>query len=207
MLLGSVKSNIGHTQAAAGVAGVIKMVEAMRHGVVPGTLHVDEPSLHVDWSAGAVELVTESVVWPDTGRPRRAGVSSFGVSGTNAHDDHRTGRPSVDRRTCGRRWMTDRRVGAVGGFRPQSRPPWRDQARRLVGHLASADTVATPPMWLGRWRRRAARSSIGRSWSAADRGALLSGLEALAEGRVSAGVVYRRGTGARPRCVFVFGSG
>ncbi|NUS12539.1 MAG: erythronolide synthase, partial [Streptomyces sp.] len=140
--LGSLKSNIGHTQSAAGVAGIIKTVQAMRHGILPRTLHVDRPSTHVDWSSGAVRLLTEPVPWPVAdGRPRRAAVSAFGVSGTNAHvvleeGDPDPAAPGDDRTAPGERapvvpWALS--AASAGALRAQ--------AARLADVAARPDTA------------------------------------------------------------------
>ncbi|MEV0186879.1 type I polyketide synthase, partial [Streptomyces sp. NPDC050625] len=191
--LGSIKSNIGHTQAAAGAAGVIKMVLAMRHGVMPRTLHVDEPSRHVDWSAGAVSLLTEERAWPGADRPRRAAVSSFGISGTNAHvvleqgpvEEPSTPEPDGDVLVP---WVVSAKTasGLV------------EQARRLAGatpDLRPVDVGYSLATSRASFEHRAV--VLGR-----DRDALLDGVRAVAEERSAAGVV--RGTTVSGGPVFVF---
>ncbi|MFD0417099.1 type I polyketide synthase [Streptomyces sp. NPDC127108] len=194
LLLGSVKSNIGHTQAAAGVAGVIKMVMAMRHGMLPQTLHVDRPSTHVDWSAGTVELLDRAREWPDRdGAPRRAGVSSFGVSGTNAH--------VVVEQAPRRRPTTPQGPGEVSAT--STAVPWqlsartadalRAQAARLRERLVSAPDLGADRAALADagWSLATGRSPLehravvfGR-----ERNDFLSGLDALSSGGHAPSVV------------------
>ncbi|WP_455754066.1 SDR family NAD(P)-dependent oxidoreductase [Streptomyces hygroscopicus] len=183
LYLGSVKSNLGHTQAAAGVAGVIKMVEAMRHGVLPRTLHADERSPHVDWSAGRVELLTEARAWPAVDRPRRAAVSSFGISGTNAHVILEAApdapAPEADPASVGTvPWLLSGR-GEDG---------LRAQAGRLSVWLADHPDAAVADIGRSLATGRAALESRAVVLGA-DRAALTAALEALAAGADSADVV------------------
>ncbi|OBG58792.1 type I polyketide synthase [Mycobacterium sp. E3339] len=194
LLLGSIKSNMGHTQAAAGVAGVIKMVLAMRHDLLPATLHVDEPSPHVDWSAGSVSLLTEHRAWPAI-RPRRAGVSSFGISGTNAHVIIEAApvqdAPAADR---------ERPPVLPWAIAAKSLPALSSQADRLAAHLrghGELDIADVAWSLAGRSHFEHRAVVVG-----GDRGQLMAGLDEVATGQV---VSVVQGT-ATPggKTVFVF---
>ncbi|WP_157873045.1 type I polyketide synthase, partial [Streptomyces neyagawaensis] len=199
LLLGSLKSNIGHSQAAAGVAGIIKMVQAMRHELLPRTLHAEVPTPNVDWSVGAVELLTESRPWTRGGHPRRAGVSSFGLSGTNAHviieepyDEEPGEAPEGNAPGTAVPWL-------LSGRTPEA---LREQAARLHTHLTDRPELRPHDVGLTLATARSAfehRAVV----VGADRATLLTGLAALAAGENDPAVV--RGTAATPgRTVFVF---
>ncbi|MEU3731012.1 SDR family NAD(P)-dependent oxidoreductase [Streptomyces sp. NPDC033538] len=204
--LGSVKSNLGHTQAAAGVAGVIKMVQALRGGVLPRTLHVDEPSPRVDWSAGAVSLLTDDVAWPERATPRRAAVSAFGISGTNAHvilEEAPRPEPQPDAEAPGQDgtdWWSEVTVPLLFSARNES--ALRAQAARLRAELIEhpdthpADAGYTLMTARSRFEHRAA--VIGES-----REELLDALNCLAQDRPHP-VVLRGTAGPGDRIVFVF---
>ncbi|NBH11151.1 type I polyketide synthase, partial [Amycolatopsis sp. SID8362] len=200
--LGSVKSNFGHTQAAAGVAGVIKMVMALRHGVLPRTLHVDAPSSQVDWDAGAVELLTRPRPWPETGRPRRAGVSSFGISGTNAHTilEQAPEQPLV---------VDAVPAGAVVVPWPvsgKSPAAVRAQAARLLSFVE--DRPELTPADVG-FSLATTRSAFGSRAvvSGRTRAELLELLSALADGGEPAGLVTGSATGTPPVAFLFSGQG
>ncbi|HEV3292751.1 MAG TPA: beta-ketoacyl synthase N-terminal-like domain-containing protein, partial [Streptosporangiaceae bacterium] len=209
--LGSVKSNIGHTQAAAGAAGVIKMVMAMRAGVLPPTLHADELSPHVDWSAGTVRLLTEERDWPGEGHPRRAGVSSFGISGTNAHvilQQAPAEEPAADS-AAGDGGAASGVAGAGGVV------PWvvsgrgdaglREQARRLAGfaRAGSGGGSVTDAGWSLAVSR--ARFEDRAVVLARDVAGFAAGLEAVAAGQPAAGVITGRVLDGGPgKVAFVF---
>ncbi|MEV5168767.1 SDR family NAD(P)-dependent oxidoreductase [Streptomyces werraensis] len=195
--LGSLKSNVGHTQAAAGVAGVIKMVQALRHGVMPATLHVDAPSSRVDWSAGAVELLTEAREWPREGRPRRAGVSAFGVSGTNAHlileeAPEEVAAPPLPAGGVVPLVVSARSAGSLAG-----------QAGRLAAFVEESDGAALAEVAGALVAGRAVLSE--RAVVVAESGAeALGGLSALARGESSTNLVCGSAAGALGKVVWVF---
>ncbi|MEH0420578.1 SDR family NAD(P)-dependent oxidoreductase [Streptomyces sp. B21-083] len=198
LLLGSLKSNMGHTQAAAGVGGIIKMVMAMRHGTVPPTLHAEQPTPTVDWSAGAVELVTEAVAWPETGAPRRASVSSFGISGTNGHVVLEQAGPEPEAAPQGEADPSDAAEPGLPAALPwpvsaRSREALRAQARRLAAHL---DThPGQRPLDVGHALATTRAALEHRAVViAADEDGFLRGLRSLAEDTPDPGVL--RGTGA-----------
>ncbi|MEU5425063.1 SDR family NAD(P)-dependent oxidoreductase [Streptomyces olivoreticuli] len=188
--LGSLKSNLGHAQAAAGVGGVIKMVMAMRHGTLPRTLHAEEPTPLVDWSAGAVELLSEARSWPEVDRPRRAGVSSFGISGTNAHVILEN---APDEQGPGEEVSPDAPV-AVGGPVPwvvsgRTEEALTAQARRLRDHVARQEPLDVRAM--GRALATTRSTFEHRAVVVGeDEKALLAGLDALAAGESAAGLVH-----------------
>ncbi|WP_118915041.1 type I polyketide synthase [Mycobacterium shigaense] len=195
--LGSIKSNMGHTSAAAGVAGVIKMVQAMRHGVMPKTLHVDVPTPHVDWSAGAVSLLTERQAWPPHDRPRRAAVSSFGISGTNAHVILEQA-PTME--TVGK--PTDNEMPVVPwALSARSPEALAGQAQRLLARVQADPGLRATDVG---WSLVSTRSVFEhRAVVVGARADLTAGLAELAAGEPGANVVAGR---ARPagKTVFVF---
>ncbi|MFD3924325.1 SDR family NAD(P)-dependent oxidoreductase, partial [Streptomyces sp. NPDC058595] len=197
--LGSLKSNIGHAQAAAGVGGVIKMVMAMREGVLPATLHVDEPTPHVDWSAGAVELLRESRPWAvGEDRPRRAGVSSFGMSGTNAHVILEQA-PAAEVTEPETESGSGVVVWPVSGHTSEA---LRAQASRLYAHLAAHPEILPEQVAHALTTTRAALAHRG-AVVATERTELMEGLAALGEGAPSAHVVSGV-TRPQGKTVFVF---
>ncbi|MFJ7905664.1 SDR family NAD(P)-dependent oxidoreductase [Kitasatospora sp. NPDC096204] len=204
--LGSLKSNIGHAQAAAGVGGVIKMVQAMRHGIQPRTLHLGTPSPHVDWSAGAVELLGEQQEWPALGRPRRAAVSAFGISGTNAHVILEEAGPSpAPARTSGTR--PGEEPGAAAPVLPLVLSARTDRALRTRAAELRAHLDARPELGLadvaGTLAGRRALLERRAVVLGSDRESVLRGLDAVAAGTAAPGVVQGHGTG-RGATAFLF---
>ncbi|WP_425557018.1 SDR family NAD(P)-dependent oxidoreductase [Kitasatospora viridis] len=198
LLLGSVKSNIGHTQAAAGVAGVIKMVQAMRHGMLPQTLHVDAPSSHVDWSAGAVELLTAPREWPAGSGPRRAGVSAFGISGTNVHlilEQPAEAAPVLD--------VVESAGPAAWVLSARSAPALAAQAARLADFATARPEITARDLAFSLAVTRTTAFSHRLAVVGEDRDQLLAGLTAAATGQEAPGVVTGS-AGSVSRPVFVF---